>query len=104
MFVSKSKYRQLQGELAMIKLAKSDLAIENDLLLRENHELRTKGMLRLTRGEAECLAECIDDYSYNLITVKSQFKTNQHLKKLTDKGYLKRIKRGEYKLTFVKYD
>jgi hypothetical protein len=99
MFVSKTKYRQLEKDYNTV------MDIKNELI-EELHELKYRGMRRLTRGEAWTLARCIYNYNEYTIIKTSDFLNSEtpQLSNLLKKGYLKRIKRGKYKLTFVKYD
>jgi hypothetical protein len=96
MFVSKSKYRQLEKDFNTV------MNIKNELI-KELHELRTKGMRRLTRGEALVLVRCIYDYDDNEVIYTRDFLNSEtpQLSNLVKKGYLKRIKRGQYTLSFI---
>lgn len=62
------------------------------------------GLPTLTKGEAKVLESCLFSYNQGFDITPNILKTPQLLKKLTDKGYLRRVKRGVYELTFVKYD
>jgi hypothetical protein len=96
MFVSKSKYRQLEKDFNTV------MNIKNELI-KELHELKYRGMRRLTRGEALTLARCIYFYGDYEVIYSSDLLNSEtpQLSNLVKKGYLKRTKRGQYTLSFI---
>jgi len=100
MFVSKKKYRQLEATNVLLQ---KELDLYKEISQRPSRIIEKD---KLTRGEAECLKHCIFEYlgNYPIQVDKQWNQTPQFLSKLTKKGYLKRIKRNHYQLTFVKYD
>ena len=103
MFVLKSKYRKLEESFETV------MDIKNQLI-KELHELKYQAFDRipkLTRSEIELLSIIT---SYGTRPVKREDIQNEyqrdcsgHLISLISKGYIKRLKKGYYKITFAKY-
>lgn len=94
MFVLKSKYRKLENQLESVTKLKNHWQVVAE----------TNFAPVLTKGEAHVLESCLFCANQSSDITPNGFRTPQLLKKLTDKGYLKRVKRGLYELTFVKND
>lgn len=90
-------YRELEANFKTAMEAKANV-------IKEVHELKYKGMRTLTHAEAEMLWECLGTLdSGGDIRMKDFIHSASPLiSNLAKKGYLTRVKRGEYKLTFVK--
>ena len=101
MFVLKSKYRELEKE-------RDELLSENKYLKTENKVLlkNTIGFPMLNSTEAQWLCDILDDYTWNFKPYNQTGLTSNQIKifrSLIKKGYLIRVARGKYQLTFAKY-
>lgn len=95
MFVRASKYRELQKRNEFLEKARNHF-------YEQYMTAKSKVFPVLTDGEAEVLQSCLEKFNHGIAINVSMTRTAQFLKKLTDKGYLRRVKRGVYELTFVK--
>lgn len=123
MFVLKSKYRKLEQERDEIARTLGSVAIERDSLkgkvLRLESDisfltnlnienLKTKNKLpMLTKTEAEWFHLVLMEFAgYNCSFQRIGLTSNdiRVLRSLIKKGYLVKPKRGEYRLSFVRYE